>query len=263
MTAMLRILRYILLDVLRNRWVAAYLLFFLGATELLLRLGGSGPRALLSLLSIVVLVIPLVTVVFGTIYWHGQREFDELLLAQPVGRSTLFHALFAGLVFPLSAAFVIGVTIPLLVHRAVDASTFPLLALMLAAGVALTGVFGAIAVLIGGVVDDRLRGLGVALGAWLLLTVAWDGVVLWAAVTWQDYPLEGAMLALTFLNPVSLARTLLVLRFDIAALMGYTGAVFERMLGSAAGSAAAIAGLALWTLVPGLLALRAFQRKDF
>jgi len=105
----LKVVRYELRNVVRNRWVIAYALFFLITTELMLRLGGSTPRALLSLLNVVVLLIPLVTIVFGTIYWHGSREFTELLLAQPVRRGSLFHGLFAGLVLPLSAAFVLGV----------------------------------------------------------------------------------------------------------------------------------------------------------
>ena len=263
MRTILKVVRYELQNVVRNKWVLGYALFFLVATEALLRLGGSSPRALLSLLNVVLLVIPLVTIVFGTIYWHGAREFTELLLAQPVPRSALFHGLFAGLVFPLSAAFIAGVSLPLLAHRAVDAQTAPLLVLMLAAGVALTGVFGALAVLIGGLVDDRLKGLGIALGAWLLLTIVYDGLVLWATMAFAEYPLEAPLLAFTFANPVDLARVLLVLRFDVSALMGYTGAVFSRLLGGAAGTAAAMTGLALWTLVPGLFALRAFRRKDY
>lgn len=263
MTTILKIVRYVILDVLRNRWVIAYALFFLAVTDVLLRLGGTGPRALLSLLNVVVLIIPLVTIVFGTIYWHGAREFNELLLSQPVARPTLFHGLFAGLILPLWAAFIIGVTIPVLVQRAADAETLQLLALMLVAGCALTAVFGALAVLIAGLVVDRLKGLGIALGVWLLMTVAYDGLILWVAMTFQDYPLEGAMLALSFANPVDLARVLLVLRFDVSALMGYTGAVMQRILGSPLGMAAAIGGLAAWAIVPGLFALRAFRRKDF
>lgn len=263
MSTIFKIMRYVLMDVLRNRWVIGYALFFLAVTDVLLRLGGSGPRALLSLLNVVVLLIPLVTIVFGTIYWHGAREFNELLLSQPVARTTLFHGLFAGLVIPLSVAFVVGVSIPVMVHRAADAETLPLLALMLVAGCALTAVFGALAVLIAGLVDDRLKGLGLALGVWLLMTVAYDGLVLWVAMAYQDYPLEGTMLALTFANPVDLARVLLVLRFDVSALMGYTGAVMQRLLGSPMGILAAVGGLALWTLAPGLLALRAFKRRDF
>ncbi|MEO7963868.1 MAG: ABC transporter permease subunit [Gemmatimonadaceae bacterium] len=258
-----KVVRYVLLDVLRNRWVLAYALFFFATTDILLRLGGSGPRALLSLLNVVLLLIPLVTIVFGTIYWHGAREFNELLLSQPVERSTLFHGLFAGLVIPLSLAFVVGISIPLALHQAIDGETIPFLAMMLVAGVALTAVFGAMAVLIGGLVDDRLKGLGMALGVWLLLTVAYDAIVLWIAMAYQDASLEKVMLALTFANPVDLARVLLILRFDQAALMGYTGAVVQRMLGGSMGVVLAATGLAVWTLVPGLFALRAFRRRDF
>lgn len=263
MNAILRILRYVVLDVLRNRWILAYLLFFAVATDLLLRLGGTGPRALVSLLNLVLLLIPLVTIVFGTIYWHGAREFNELLLTQPVARNRLFHGLFAGLVFPLSGAFVVGVAAPLLLHRAVGAESASILAMLLVAGVALTAVFGAIAVLIAGLVEDRLKGLAVALGVWLLLAVAWDGFVLWVAMAYRDYPMERPMLVLTFANPIDLARVLLVLHFDVAALMGYTGAVFQQVLSSATGIALALAGLVVWALVPGLFALRAFKRRDF
>jgi Cu-processing system permease protein len=259
----LHILRYGLRDLVRNRWVLAYGLILAIACDLLLRLGGPTPRALLGLLNVVILLVPLATIVFGTIYWHGAREFNELLLAQPVSRSTLFHGLFAGLVIPLSVAFVAGVVIPLVLHRAIDSENITLVLMMLAAGVALTGVFGALAVLIGGLVEDRLKGVGVALVVWFLLSVVYDGVVLMLAVRFTDYPLEAALLALTFANPVDLARVLLVLQFDVSALMGYTGAVFNRVLGTALGASAAFIGLATWMLVPGLFALRTFRRRDF
>lgn len=263
MRTIAKIVRFELANVARNRWVIAYAAFFFVVSDVLLRLGGSAPRALLSLLNVVLLLIPLVTIVFGTIYWHSSREFTELLLTQPVQRSALYHGLFAGLVLPLSAAFAIGITVPLALHRAITAETVIPLALMLVAGVALTAIFGALAVLIGGLVEDRLRGLGVALGAWLLLTVAYDGLVLTVTMAFADYPLEGPMLALTFLNPIDLARVLLVLRFDVSALMGYTGAVFARIFGGSSGTLLAITGLVVWMLVPGLFALRAFKRKDF
>lgn len=263
MNNVLKIVRYELENVVRSRWVIAYGVFFLLITEILLRLGGSSPRALISLLNVVVLLIPLVTIVFGTIYWHGAREFTELLLAQPVRRSTLFHGLFAGLVLPLSAAFAVGVAIPLLLHRAIGPDSAGLLLLMLVTGVALTGVFGALAVLIAGLVNDRLKGLGLALGSWLLLTLGYDALVLGVTVWFADKPLEGALLALTFANPVDLARVLLVLHFDVAALMGYTGAVFQRQIGGAFGTGVALSALLSWMIIPGLFALRAFKRNDY
>jgi Cu-processing system permease protein len=263
MTNALKVVRYEVQNVFRNRWVLAYGAFFFAVTDVLLRLGGDTPRALLSLMNAVLLLIPLVTLVFGTIYWHSSREFTELLLAQPVERSALFHGLFAGLVLPLTVAFALGMTAPLLLHRAVSAENVGSLALMLVTGAALTAVFGALAVLIGGLVEDRLKGVALALGVWLLLSVAYDALVLTVAVSFSDQPLERVMLGLTFLNPIDLARVLLMLRFDVSALMGYTGAVFAQLLGHGLGIAAALAGLFTWTLLPGLLALRTFRRRDF
>jgi Cu-processing system permease protein len=262
MKSILRVSRYVVVDVLRNRWVLGYFAFFVVAADLLLRLTGTGPRTMVSLLNLILLLIPLVTIVFVTIYWHGAREFTELLLTQPVDRPALFHGLFAGVVVPLSLAFAVGVTLPLIVHRAIGPDDAAELVLLLITGVALTGVFGAIAVLIAGVVEDRLRGLGVALGAWLVFAVAYDGVLLWVTMAFREYPLERPMLALTFANPIDLARVLLLLRLDVAAVTGATGALFARELGGTAGLVAALTGLLLWTLVPGLLALRAFQRRD-
>jgi Cu-processing system permease protein len=95
------------------------------------------------------------------------------------------------------------------------------------------------------------------------MTLAWDGLILWVTIAFANRPLEQPLLVMTFLNPVDLARVLLILQLDVSAMMGYTGAVFARVLGSWTGTAAAVAGLALWALVPGLFALRAFKKKDF
>ena len=257
------VLQYALRDIMRNRWMLAYLLGILATTEILVRLTGSGVRALVGMLNLVLLVIPLVTITFGVIYWHSTREFNELLLAQPVRRRALWCGLYLGLVIPLTVALVAGLMLPMLWHGAIDAGTRPVLGAMLIAGVALTAVFGAIAMLIGTRIDDRLRSIGASLSVWLLMTALYDGAVLLVSTVYSDYPLERVMLGLTLANPVDLARTLIVLQTDSAALMGYTGAVVEHFLGSGIGIAVASAGLGVWIAVPAWLALRAFERRDF
>lgn len=247
----------------RNRGVLLFGASILLVTELVLRLTGAGPRALVTMLNLLLLVVPLVTVTWGVISWHAAREFNELLLAQPVPRRALFAALYLALVLPLATALCVGLALPFVLHRTLDGDTLRLLAAMVGSGVALTAVFGGIALLIGVLVDDRLRGVALALGVWLVLTVAYDGVVLLVATTFSDYPLEKPMLALTLANPVDLARTLIVLQSDQAALMGYTGAVMHRFLGSLTGTLAAAAGLATWIAGPALIARRAFDRRDF
>jgi Cu-processing system permease protein len=56
---------------------------------------------------------------------------------------------------------------------------------------------------------------------------------------------------------------LLLLQFDLGALAGYTGAVFERFFGAFQGSAFSATALMLWIAVPFAGGLRLFTRKDF
>jgi Cu-processing system permease protein len=250
-------------NVARSRWLLAYTVTLFGIAGLLLRFGGSGERALLSLLNVVLLLLPLVAAVFGTLYLYNAREFIELLLAQPVGRSALYLGLFGGLAGPLSAAFVLGVGTPLAVQAGREPAILGPLAMLLVVGVFLTLVFTAFAFWVAVRVEDRAWGLGAVLLAWLGCTVLYDGVILLVLTVFRAYPLEGPVLVLTLLNPVDLGRVLLLLTFDVAALMGYTGTIYARAFGSVLGVAGALTMLVLCTLVPLSLGMRRFRRKDF
>lgn len=250
-------------NVIRSRWILGYGLLLFVLTQLLLRFGGSGERALLSLLNVVLLLLPLVSVVFGTLYVYNAREFVEMLLAQPVGRGALYAGLFGGLAVPLSAAFLAGVGLPLLLHAGGEGSVAGHALTLLAVGVLLTLVFTAFALAVSVVIEDRARGLGAALIVWLLTTLVYDGLILLVTTAFDRYPLEGPLLVLVFLNPVDLARVLLLLSFDISALMGYTGAVYERFFHGGGGAAAAFLMLLACAAVPFLLGLHWFRRKDF
>jgi Cu-processing system permease protein len=261
MTAAMKVFRYGLSNQFRSRWVLGYGLVFLLLTDALFRFGGSGPRAVASMTNVVLLVIPLVSIMLGTLHVANSREFVELLLAQPVSRRSLFTGLYLGLAVPLALAFVLGVGTPLLLHgRGAGAGQ---LAVLLGTGTLLTFVFTALAFLAGLAFDDKAKGLGFALLLWFVSAVLYDGLVLLGATIFSDYPLEAPMLLLTLLNPVDLARTLLLLAFDVTALMGYTGAVFERFFGSALGMSTAAGALLLWVAIPALLGMRRFARKDF
>lgn len=261
MTSAGKVLGYGARNLLRSWWVPGYALVFLLLTEALLRFGGGGPRAVASLLNVVLILVPLVSVIMGTMFLSGSREFIVLLLAQPVGRRALFTGLYFGVALPLAAAFLAGVGLPVLARGGAGLG-FAGLALAVA-GVLLTLVFTALAFFAAARFEDRAKALGTALLGWFAATVLYDGLVLLVVATFGDWPLETPMLALTLLNPVDLARVLLLLTFDAAALMGYTGAVFERFFGSGVGVAAALAALALWTALPFLAGLRGFLRKDF
>ncbi|MFI5311795.1 MAG: ABC transporter permease subunit [Gemmatimonadales bacterium] len=249
-------------DLSRNRWIAAYAAGFFLIAEGLFWFGGTGPQVVLSLLNVVLIVVPLVALVFGTIHVYASREFVELLLAQPVPRGQLFTGLYLGLALPLAGAFAVGAGIPFALHLRSGAGVAALAALCLA-GVGLSLAFAAIATWIALSTDDRLKGVGLALGAWLGTTVVYDGLVLAAAAAFGDWPLEKPLLALMLANPVDIARVLVLTQLDVSALMGYTGALFEHTFGTIAGTAIAATALASWCAVPFALAARRFRTRDF
>ena len=255
----LRLLRYEIRNVGRTWWLLAYTLVLLGLTELLFRFGGSGSRVVLSLTNVVLALVPLVSLVFGTMHVYQAREFIELILAQPVSRRTLFGALYGGLALPLAGAFVVGAGLPLVWHGEWSRAYL----VLLGTGVLLTLVFAAVAFYLALRIQDRALGLGAAIVAWLGAVVVYDGLLLLGITMFAEWPLETPSLIATFLNPVDLGRVLLLLQFDLSALMGYTGAVFERFFGGSTGTLLAIGALLFWITLPSLAALRRFQRKDW
>ena len=257
------ILAYELKDLVRSTWLIAYMMFFGLMTAGLLYYGGGGRSAVLSLVNVILTLIPLVGLLYGTMYLYASRAFIELLLSQPVSRRVLFAGLYGGLAVPLSLAFALGVTIPVAMFSGRIEGVGGLLLTIVSTGVVLTLVFVAVAFVVANVVEDRVRGMSLAIMIWLVATVLYDGLILYVVHAFAEYPLEIPVLALAMLNPVDLARIVLLLNFDISALMGYTGAVFERFFGTGLGVGLSAAALLTWLGVPLWLGLRRFLTKDF
>lgn len=258
-----KVARYEIRDVIRSRWLIGYTLFFLLVTDALFRFGGGGEKALLSLINVVLILIPLVSIVFSTVYLYAAREFIELLLAQPIKRRQVFAGLYVGLALPLSLSFVTAVCIPFILHRGIASAQPGTFAALLLAGIALTLIFTALAFLIVARTEDRVKGLGLAVAVWLFLAVLYDGLVLLVISIMADYSIERPLIALMLANPMDLARVALLLQFDVAALLGYTGAVMQKFFGRAIGVTVTSLALAVWVIVPLFAGMRAFQKKDF
>jgi Cu-processing system permease protein len=262
-TPLALVLRAGIRDLARNRWLLAYGLGLAGIAELLFVFGGAGQQVVLSLLNATLLLVPLVALVFGTMHVYASREFIELLLAQPLPRVAVFSGLYLGLTLPLVAAFLLGLGMPLLLHGTASQAPVASLVALAVSGAFLTAAFAALAMAIALGTDDRLKGMSIALAAWFLLTIGYDGGVLAVVSIFGDWPLERPLLVLMLGNPVDLARVLVLTGLDSAALLGYTGALFRRLFDGALGPAIAILGLTCWTALPVFLARRRFLRRDF
>ena len=73
MSVVLRIARFGIRDLARSRWLAVYTLFFAFAAWALFRFSDTEQKALLSLVNVALFVVPLASLVFGTIYLYGAR----------------------------------------------------------------------------------------------------------------------------------------------------------------------------------------------
>ncbi|MCC5914719.1 MAG: ABC transporter permease subunit [Balneolaceae bacterium] len=248
---------------LRGKWVIGYALIFLVLAESLLRFGGGGSETLLSLSSVMLLFVPLVSMIYGILYIYQSREFIELLLIQPVNRGVLYWGLFLGISTPLMAAFMVGTALPLAWHGILGVGAAESMLVLLLGGV-LTLIFASLGFVLGLLFyEDRIKGFGFTIVIWLFLAVLYDGIVLMLIFSFGHYPLERFVIVVSMLNPIDLARIMVMLEFDISALMGYTGAVFRRFFGTAAGSLTAAGMLTLWLAAPMWWGLRVFKRKDF
>jgi Cu-processing system permease protein len=254
---MLRIVKYVVGDILRGKIVLGYTGFLLVASFGLFNFGGEATKGLIGLLSLVLLVVPLVSLVFATVHFYNSYEFIELLAAQPLHRSTLLLAQIFGVAFALSVALLVGVGLPIMIYAA-NATGLTLVAVSLV----LTFVFTALAFLAAVLARDKARGVGTVLLLWFYFALLHDGLTLYVLFLFDDYPLEGVSLGLLSLNPIDLARVVVLLQMDVSALMGYTGAMMKDLLGTGSGVAFAAAVLAAWIAVPLASAVRIFRRKD-
>lgn len=252
-----RIVKYVLHDILRGRVAIAYTLVLLAAGFGLFNLGGDIDKGLVSILSVVLMIVPLTSSVFATIHYYNSYEFIELLSTQPIRRHTILLGEYLGVSAALGIAFLAGIGLPIILYaRSATAGC------IVAAGLLLTLVFVSIAFLVAVCSRDKARGMGVALILWLFFALLFDGILLFIVVAFQDYPVEKATIGLVALNPIGLARTFVMLQMDASALMGMTGAVMREFFGSAAGIAYTVGVLILWIVAPLALALRVFARKD-
>ncbi len=260
---MLKVLKYSVFDLIRSRWIIIYFLFFLMAGFVILYLGTDLSKAIASLMNLTLVVTPLIGTLFGIINYYNSREFVELLLAQPVRRTSIFMGMYLGFSSALSLAFFAGLGVPFIFYGLFYSKEILNFVSLLTGGVLLTFIFSGFAFLIALYNENRLKGFGISIIFWLLLAFIYDGLFLISLLIFESYPVEKLAIALSIMNPIDLSRILIMLKLDMSALMGYTGAVFRKFFGTSMGLVISYAALLAWTFFPALLILNKVRHKDF
>lgn len=246
-----------ILDILKNKIVLAYALFLSMLSWSVFALEDNSTKGMLTLLQVVLFTVPLVSIVFSTIYIYNSAEFIELLLSQPIQRKRIWISLFGGLGLSLCLAFLIGAGIPIILYAPFDIGS-----MMLLVGLLITLVFVSLAFLSAIQSRDKAKGIGISIIVWLFFALLFDSLVLFLLFQFSDYPIEKVMVFISTLSPIDLSRIMLLLKLDISVMMGYTGAIFKDFFGTFTGSAVSLCVLCLWVLIPFLISLAKFNRKD-
>lgn len=252
-----RIIKFIVLDILKNKIIFVYTVLLAVLSWGVFSLEDNSNKGVLTLLNVILLTVPLVSVIFSTIYLYNSSEFIELLLSQPIKRAKIWLSLFFGLVSSLALSFFIGAGIPILIY-APDSIGF----MMVLVGLFVSSVFVAIAFLSGILTRDKAKGIGISILLWLFFALLFDGLVLFLLFQFADYPIEKMMVGITALNPIDLGRILILLHLDVSAMMGYTGAIFKNFFGTSFGIFMAFFILIVWIVVPFWSSLIKFKGKD-
>jgi Cu-processing system permease protein len=214
-------------------------------------------------MNVILILCPLIATMFGVMYYYNSREFIELLLAQPIKRTSIFIGQYLGLACSLSVSLLLGIGIPFLIYGILGSTEIWNFFILLVIGVALSFIFSAISFWIALRNENRIKGFGLAIVVWLFFAIAYDGIFLLLLIAFKDYPIEGFALGASMFNPIDLSRILILLKLDISALMGFTGAVFQKFLGSNLGMFVSFSTLVFWIVLP-MLGIRSLAiRKDF
>ena len=225
-----KIARFILFDILKNKIVIFYTILLFIISWSVLGLDNNYTKATLSLLNVVLLVVPLVSIIFSTIYVYNSSQFIELLLSQPVPRAKVWFNLFLGLSTALILAFLIGCGIPILLYSSIQTG-----ASLLITGIFLSIIFTSLAMLAAIFSRDRAKGIGVSIFIWMFFAIIYDGILLVLMFQFADYPIEGIMATVAAVNPIGLSRIFVLLQLDVAAMLGQAGAIFRKVFGSGGG----------------------------
>ena len=157
-------------------------------------------------------------------------------------------------------SLILGLGIPFVFYGLFMSNAIWDFSLLLITGVFLTLIFTALAFNIALSNENKIKGFGYAILMWLFLAVIYDGLFLMSLLFFEDYPLDKLSLIGTVLNPVDLSRTLILLKLDISALLGYTGAVFKQFFGTNFGLIVSFTMLIVWV---ALRIAKKSKKKDF
>jgi Cu-processing system permease protein len=252
------------LDAVRNRW-----LFFFAVLFIILDLtvsysgivsGGDNTflKPAVSLLNLVLILVPLIALIMGANSFTGAKESWELLLIQPISRKEAILGKYIGLGTVITATILLGfgfAGVVLILNIGYSGISRFLFLIFLS--VLLSLIFLSIASLTSVVLGEKARSIGISFILWFWFVVIYDFFFIGLTLALRE-----VIIVLLFLNPADLVRTVLLVSIGNAALVGPAGAVLNKTFGTSTGIILSLTVLLVWFLIPLVVAIYIFERKD-
>ena len=260
---------------LRSRWTQIFAVVFailaggVAAAGYVIS-GGHGvqdfSRTSASLVHLVVLVVPLISLMLGVLSLSLERGAAEVVFALPVSRWTILLGRLMGLFVALALAQSFGFGLAgLLVYTQSGPEGVGDFVIVLGASLLATAVFLALAALLSADAFGRRRtkALALALVAWLVGEVFIDLAALGLATFLPSGAASRVLILANLVNPIGALRTGALLLVEGTGAFGAASLALLRFTHGPAGATALIAlSLLMWIVVPALWAGRRLERAD-
>ncbi len=273
LNAMLTVAHQELIINIRNRWTLIFATVF-GILVLaisyfgLITAGSIGfegfARTSASLLNLVLFVVPLVSLVMGTLSFTSEKSSSELLFSQPVTRTEILAGKLLGLFAAILIATLIGFGLAGLVI-AIKAGPegslrYPALVSL---SLVLALIFLTLSALVAVICQRKSVAYGAALFLWFFFVLLYDLLVLGGTFLLKERAANAFLFTSLIGNPVGMVRIASLIALDGKEVFGAAGAALLRFLGGERSSIIVLsAGLLLWIVLPFLAARSLLKRQD-
>ncbi|MCG9879233.1 MAG: hypothetical protein MH472_01410 [Bacteroidia bacterium] len=255
---MIKITKYLTLNILKSKFMLVYGVLLFVICVGLFTLGNDQDKAIIGIHNTLLILIPIVVMIYTVSHIYQSTDFIRLLLTQPIQRKYIFFSQFLSNVFALLLVQLSAIGLALVLFS--DGS---FLFSIMVNSTFLTLIFSAISNWIAFSIDEKVKGIGTSILLGIYFLAIYDGIILMLIQTMSEYPIEKYGITLSLFNPIDLCRILFIFKIDISALMGLTGAIMEKFIGSSLGSTIIYIVLLLWIGFPLSFAVKKFLKKDY
>ena len=220
-------------------------------------------RTSISLLNLMLFILPLISMLMGSISLAGNRDSLEFFLSQPLKRREFFLGKYLGLATTLFlwVIFGFGGSGIVLANTTGSRGLTNFIILMIISFL-LSLAFLSISFLVSAIIMEKSLTTLTVIILWLWFAVFYDLVVIGVMRLIQELPVKYPILVILVLNPIDIVRSGFLINSDMAGLLGPTGALLNKLIGTPLGLATLFAGLILWIVVPLIIGIYIFNRRD-